>query len=329
MRAIVRQGAAVRLQRMPVPVPDAGEVLIQVRVAGLSRTDVDPPADGPEPDPDPVVLGREFTGVIAELAGDVRGFAAGDRVAVMPDLPCLSCERCAGGATECCPRAERLGAGRHGAFSEFVAVPAHVVHRLPEALTFREGAYAEPVCSALAVLKADIKPPDRGLVQGAGRVARLTERVLRSYGFDSVEVGASLAGLPRDAYDFVVECDPGGPALDGMLRVVRPGGRIVLRSRPAGPVPVDLAAAVGKEVTLQTVSYGTFQAALEFLAQESGKIADLLGCVRPLEDFAEMFSAERESQRFKSFFCPDFGGVGAAEIEAWGRLVRPDSGDQR
>lgn len=330
MRAIVREGQTVRLRRMPVPVPAPGEVLVRVMVAGLCRTDVSP-APGRRAGAEPVVLGHEFAGVVADVADGVRGFAPGDRVAVMPMLPCLSCERCAVGATECCPHSELLGVERHGAFGEFAAVPAHVVHRIPETLTFREGAYAEPVCGSLAVVKADIKPPDRGLVHGGNRIARLTEHILRSYGFGSIDVcgtenparaGNALRELPSHTYDFAVESEASAAVLAELIRVVRPGGRIVLQSRPARPVEIDLAAAIGKEVTFQTVSYSTFGEALTFLTQENERISELLGCVRPLEDFEALFSAERENQRFKSFFCPDFAQIGAGEIEAWARLIR-------
>ncbi|WP_344533887.1 zinc-dependent alcohol dehydrogenase [Streptomyces albiaxialis] len=333
MRAIVRQGASVRLRRMPVPAPAPGEILVQVMVAGLCRTDVHA-APGPSARAEPVVLGHEFAGVVAELGDDVGGFAVGDRVAVTPMLPCLRCGRCAGGAPERCPHAELLGVRRHGAFSEFVAVPAHVVHRIPDALTFREGAYAGPVCASLAVTQADIKPPDRGLVHGGNRLARLTAHILRAYGFHALDVhgtekpadsAGSLSEIPADTYDFAVESTPGSAVIGELIRVVRPGGRIVLRSRPTGPVEIDLGAAIGKEITFETVAYSTFREALSFLVQEHERIADLLGCVRPLEDFEDLFSAERENQRFKSFFCPNFADIGPAEIEAWARLMRPEA----
>ncbi|GAA0393914.1 hypothetical protein GCM10010357_13460 [Streptomyces luteireticuli] len=328
MRAILKQGTSVRVKRVPVPEPEAGEVLIRVAVAGVCRSDVNA-ALGLLPCADPLVLGHEFSGVIAGLAPDVRGFAVEDRVSVMPLIPCMQCDRCADGETECCPYHECLGFRRPGAFAEFVTVPARVVHRMPGALTFREGAYAEPVCSSLGVLKAEIKPPDRGLVHGADRTARLTERVLRSYGFTSLDVrgtrtGEDLAGrIPPDTYDFVVVSEPRGEILDEMIRVVRPGGRIIVRGRPLEPVPIDLDAALRKEVTLESVSYGTFAESLGFLSQETGTISDLLGSVRPLEDFEDVFSAESESQRLKSFFCPNFAAIGTDEIEAWGRLMGP------
>ncbi|MFG3258831.1 zinc-binding dehydrogenase [Streptomyces sp. NPDC048172] len=332
MRAIVRQGPSVRLRRMPVPSPEPGEILVQVMVAGLCRTDVH--AADPDGHAEPVVLGHEFAGVVAELGDEVTGFAVGDRVAVTPMLPCLRCARCAGGAPERCPHAELLGVRRHGAFCEFVAVPAHVVHRIPEALTFREGAYAGPVCASLAVAQADIKPPDHGLVHGGNRLARLTAHILRAYGFHAVDVRgteksaaatACLTRVPADTYDFAVESAPSAAVIGELIRVVRPGGRIVLRSRPSGPVEIDLGAAIGKEITFETVAYSTFREALSFLVQEHERIADLLGCVRPLEDFEDLFSAERESQRFKSFFCPNFADIGPAEIEAWARLMHPQA----
>lgn len=135
---------------------------------------------------------------------------------------------------ECCPHHQFLGVGRNGAFAEYIAVPAQVVHHLPQALSFREGAYAEPVCASLAVLKAGIQPGERGLIYGDNRIAELTKRVLSTAGLPAVETHRmdSSMLLETDAYDFVIETQPVARAFDEIIRVVRPGGRLILKSRP-------------------------------------------------------------------------------------------------
>jgi len=89
------------------------------------------------------------------------------------------------------------------------------------------------------------------------------------------------------------------------MRAVRPGGRIVLKSRPAGPVPIDVALAVRKEITLEAVAYAPFQEALELLAQRRIDLSDLLGPVRPLEAFLAMAASEAPDEEVKVFLSPE------------------------
>jgi threonine dehydrogenase-like Zn-dependent dehydrogenase len=186
-----------------------------------------------------------------------------------------------------------------------MAVPAQVVHHLPETMSFREGAYTEPVCASLAVLKAQIRPGDRGVVFGDNRIAELTRRVLSATGFPAIEMHRMdpAAPLEADAYDFVVETQPIAQAFDDIIRVLRPGGRIILKSRPPAPVAIDLAAAVRKEVIFEAVSYATFAESFDFLTHHD--VSYLFGEVQPLEDFAAVLAADDVGEDLKRFLAPD------------------------
>ena len=86
MWAVVKQGPSVQRRRVPMPKPRPGELLIRVAVAGVCRTDVHV-AQGRMSCADPVILGHELAGVVADAGWDELGFAVGDRVAVMPAIP--------------------------------------------------------------------------------------------------------------------------------------------------------------------------------------------------------------------------------------------------
>jgi L-iditol 2-dehydrogenase len=321
MRAIVKQGSTVRMCQVSVPEPGPDEVLIRVEVAGVCRTDIYV-AQGKLACADPLILGHEFAGVVVARGLDVHKFASGDRVAVMPVIPCGACLQCGRGAPECCPHHQFLGVARHGAFAEYIAVPARVVHHLPQSLSFWEGAYTEPVCAALSVLKSGIKPNDRGLIYGDNRIAELTKRVLSAAGFQAVEIYRMDLSVPleTDAYDFVIETQPTSSAFDEMIRILRPGGRIILKSRPATRVAIDLAAAVRKELVFESVSYATFSESLDFLTRHD--MADLFGETHQLENFTDVFATEDTGQHLKRFLSPSACGADG-QMLAMSRGVAP------
>lgn len=291
---------AVTLRRLPPQPPAPDEVRIRVAVAGLCRTDLYV-ARGLLPARAPVILGHELAGVIDAVGGGVDDDAMGplrpgDPVTVNPLLP--------GG--------EMLGVDRDGAFAGWLTVPAAAVHRLPAGMPPRLGAYAEPMAAALAVCKAGLRKADHGLLCGGGRIAELTARVLCAHGFTRVSrwdpssssSSSRAPAPPRDAFDFAIETQATAPVLAALVRAVRPGGRIVLKSRPHAPVPLDIHAAVRKELTFAAVCYAPFPDALALL--ESGRVPvdDLLGPVFPLPDFAAAFARAEESEAAKIFLQP-------------------------
>src|SRR5262245_47111814 len=122
MTALVRHGSWVGLRALPRPCPQDGEVVVRVVVAGICRTDLHV-AQGRLAAADPVVLGHEFAGVVEEVGPGAGGVKPGDRVAVMPMLPCGLCAACSSGDELVCLEPTLLGVDRDGAFAELVAVP--------------------------------------------------------------------------------------------------------------------------------------------------------------------------------------------------------------
>jgi L-iditol 2-dehydrogenase len=298
MKALRKSGPPLGVCQLAVPAAGPGEVLVRVAVAALCRTDVHV-ARGLVPAANPVVLGHEFAGTLAAVGAGVTGLRVGDRVAVVPVLPCRRCALCESDPINC-PQRGMLGVDRDGAFAGFVAVPADLVCAIPDHLSFQHAACAEPVAAALAVLQADIQSGRRGLVLGRNRFSRLIEAVLHLHGFTDVTVGEPASG----AYDFVVETGVGPVTLAAMLAAVRPRGTLVLRSRQPGTVALDLLTAVTKQVTLRAVNYGSFRRALVLLAEGALDLAELLGPVFALEQYADVFAQSEASESVKLFFDP-------------------------
>lgn len=286
MRAVVRQGGT-RLREVPRPdLRTDRDVLIRVAVAGVCRTDVYA-ARGRLPVPEPLVLGHEFSGVVAE-GGDLP---PGTPVAVFPWETCGLCRWCATGAEMACPRRAMLGLHRDGAFADYVRVSTTMTAPLPDGLDLRGAVFAEPVAAALAVLKVPLDPSTPGLVLGGGRIADLTARVLQVSGFAHVDREAD-----RDDYAWAVDTTADGDGLQVLARAVRPEGTVVLRSRPAAPPRLDLAEAMARDLVLRPVLYGDFRHGLHLLASTL-QVDDLLGAEHDLEDFERALDGGDESRK--------------------------------
>jgi len=303
VRAVIRADGGVRLGSVARPrVSRPDDVIVAVAHAGVCRTDLYV-AQGRIPVREPRVLGHEFAGVVAEV-GPAARFRVGQRVAAMPWIGCGECPTCAAGEGTRCPHATMLGIDRDGAFAEWVSVPDRCVFAVPDALDLRVAAFAEPLCAALAVLGAGLEPTERVLLAGGNRIATVVERVLRRAGCERLVVWNPRVGGAPDAgaFDRGIETGATAEVLDGLLTAVRPGGTLVLRSRPAAPVAIDVNLAVRREIALRAVHYGDFAQALEWLA-DGFEVNDLFGASYGLRDFDRAF-ADARSERTKCFFAP-------------------------
>jgi L-iditol 2-dehydrogenase len=305
MRAIVRRGGSASLEAVPAKDALPTTVVIGVAVAGVCRTDLYV-ADGLLACEDGRILGHELSGTVVSVGSGVTRVSAGDRVGVMPWLGCERCAACDGARPWRCTQARMLGVDVDGAFAEEIAVPERSVFRLPDGMPFVIGAYAEPVAATLAVRHARIERSDRVLVLGAGRFAELTRRVLAALGIAEVETidEASARAVAHGAFDVVIEAIASERTLSAALDAVRPGGTVVLKSRPHAPVPFDVTRAVRREITVRAVGYAPFEEALALLGSGRLPVDDLLGDVAPLASFADVLAMARASEARKLFLAP-------------------------
>jgi len=147
MRAIVvERPNAVALRELETPAPGPGEVRVRSVRAGICRTDLDIVSGTLDARwvRFPVVPGHEWSGTIDEVGDGVTGFEAGDRVVCEGNIPCLACPRCHAGETHLCRNYDAVGFTRPGGYGELVVVPARVVHRLPEHVSFDAAVLVEP-----------------------------------------------------------------------------------------------------------------------------------------------------------------------------------------
>ena len=241
------------------PAAGVGEVVVRSHVAGVCRTDLEM-LHGGLTDPRwvrfPLVPGHEWSGSVVELGGGVDDLAVGERVVCEGMIPCNRCRRCKEGETQLCLNYDQIGFTRSGGYAEFVAVPRHVVHRLPDAVSFAAGVLVEPAaCVVRGIERARPRPGDTVGVIGIGTLGSLALTLARlyapgalmAYGVRREELEfASILGADavvhvseEDAVaathravgggvDIVIETAGAVEAVELATRLVRPGGRVLL-----------------------------------------------------------------------------------------------------
>ncbi|MBQ6510093.1 MAG: alcohol dehydrogenase catalytic domain-containing protein [Flexilinea sp.] len=267
MRAAVWHGYKdLRIEEKPIPVPAAGQVLIKVDWAGICGTDrheYEGPNFIPVKKPHrltgrtaPLTLGHEFSGRIEQLGENVTGWNIGDRVTANGSLTCHECEACKSGRYNICKKLGFLGVGNDGAFADYVIVDADKLFAIPEGVTQREAAVAEPLACGIHAthLLGDISGRDVVIIgpgiiglsaffgakyAGAGRIlvsgiGEYRRDLIEKYGGSYVDSSKTdLEEYVNDwsggkLADVVYECIGAEVTLDQAIRISKPGGKIMV-----------------------------------------------------------------------------------------------------
>ncbi|MDP3939069.1 MAG: alcohol dehydrogenase catalytic domain-containing protein [Deltaproteobacteria bacterium] len=193
--------------------PEPGEMLLEVKNCGICGSDLHAAKLGLTLVPD-CIMGHEFSGVIAELGQGVTGWRVGERVAPLPLHSCGGCERCKAGEVTFCTRGARaIGWGDiPGAYAEYARVSPQDLVRLPENVSFRQGALVEPLAVGLhAVRQARMQAGAGVVVMGGGPIGQVCTLWAKREGAGCVVVSDPAEGrrklAERLGADLVV--DPG------------------------------------------------------------------------------------------------------------------------
>jgi len=182
--AVCPEPGRIVIEDVEKPAPGPGEALIQVRASGICGSDVRGfLGTHPEIDQYPVILGHEFSGIVAEVGKDVRECAPGDRVIIEPLFVCGDCPACNAGDYHLCRNLTLNGHRKPGSFAEYAIVLSRFVHPMPGSLSFEQAALAEPLAVAVhAVKRLNPKVGELAVVLGAGPIGLLTMQVLKVAG---------------------------------------------------------------------------------------------------------------------------------------------------
>ncbi|GAA4540985.1 zinc-dependent alcohol dehydrogenase family protein [Amycolatopsis samaneae] len=331
--AIVDRPGEIRVGEVPDPKPGERQVVIKVGACGICGTDLHI-ADGHfPPTPYPIVPGHEFAGEIVELGADVPGgWRIGDRVAVDPSLFCGYCTPCRSGHGNLCANWNATGDTVNGAFAEYVAVPAATCYRMPETMTWQQGALVEPVsCAVHGVRKIGVEAGERFLVVGAGTMGLIMQQLLQRAGARVTVVDRNTTRLPRatrlgaeavagdvgelngEKFDAAADCTGAAPAIEAAFDSLRRGGRLLI----FGVAPAEARVALSPfriyndEITVvgSMAVLNSFGTALDLVANGAIDTAELLTDTLPLDRYPEALDLMRSGSGLKVQVLPEASGA--------------------
>ena len=315
----------LELRDMALPAIGPREVLIRVRSCGICGSDVHGIDGSTGRRIPPLVMGHEAAGVIEQAGADAGEWKPGDRVTFDSTISCGECAFCRAGQINLCDNRQVLGVScgdyrRHGAFAEYVAVPARILYRLPDSLSFDHAAMIEAVSVAVhAVSLTPIHPGDTAGVIGCGMFGQLTIQAAKAAGFATV-IGvdvddARLTVARRAGADETLNsktCDApaeirartNGRGADAALEAVgmtapiqtaigsvRKGGTVTLIGNFSAQIELPLQQVVTRQIRLQgsCASAGEYPKCIDLMAKGQIRVDDLISAYTPLEDAPAWF----------------------------------------
>jgi threonine dehydrogenase-like Zn-dependent dehydrogenase len=287
---------------IPIPEPSPEEALIAIKKVGICSTDLEMlkgyyPYTG--------IPGHEFVGVVESSPNDPSWI--GKRVVGEINIPCHRCSACLRGHPTHCEARQSLGIKDHpGVFADNLVLPLENLHLVPESVSDDAAVFTEPLAAALEILEqVSIRPSDRVLVVGAGRLGQLVAQVISLTGCELMVVARyprqqsllrsrkiisiTEVEVPPREMDLVIDATGSPSGFDLARLAVRPRGTIVLKSTYAGSLNVNLSSIVVDEVCILGSRCGPFRPALRLLADRRVDPTPLIEDRFSLSDGVEAF----------------------------------------
>jgi 2-desacetyl-2-hydroxyethyl bacteriochlorophyllide A dehydrogenase len=306
MKAVWLENNQISLQDVSTPrKPD--EALIKIRKAGICSTDLELvkgyyPYTG--------ILGHEFVGEVLEAQDD---WWIGQRVVGDINVVCNQCEQCLNGRPTHCEHRTVLGiVNRDGTFAEFTTLPLANLHRVPDSVPDEMAVFTEPLAAALEIQdQINIKPTDRVLLVGAGRLGQLIAQTLALTGCDlrvvarhahqqSLLKARGIQVISEEKvqpwrWDVVVEAtgSPSGFAL--ARKAIRPRGTLVMKSTYKGEMSVNFSSIVVDEINIIGSRCGPFEPALRLMESRQVDPTVLIAHEFKLEEALKAFERASEA----------------------------------
>ena len=316
MKAVVFDEGLKFVNDYEKPVPEKGEALIKVTLAGICNTDYEITKGymGYKG-----ILGHEAVGVVVDVNGEDKSLI-GKRVVSEISYGCKEpdCPYCAEKLYRHCPSRYTLGIWRKdGCFAEYFTMPTEVLFEVPDNVPDEQAVFVEPLAAACEITEQlHIKPYEKVIVLGDGKLGLITALTFNAQNIDVILVGkhqnkldiAKAQGVEtkllndlkiEKIYDVVVEATGSISGFETALALTKPRGTLVLKSTVAASKEFNLAPIVIDEITVLGSRCGQFAPALRLL--KSGKIdfSPLISARYKANDAIEAFEKNKEKETLK------------------------------
>ena len=316
MKAIVFDNGLKLDTNYPKPVPQKGEALIRVTLAGICNTDYEITKGymGYKG-----ILGHEFVGVVEDVNGEDKSLV-GKRVVAEISYGCNDpdCEWCAVKNYRHCPNRHTLGIWRKdGCFAEYMTMPVNVLFEVPDNVTDEQAVFVEPLAAACEISEQlHIEPMKKVIVLGDGKLGLTTALTLNALNLDVLLVGkhqnkldiAKAQGVktellnsftPEKIYDVVVEATGTASGFETSMALTKPRGVLVLKSTVASGKELNLAPIVIDEITVLGSRCGQFPPALRLLKNNRIDFKPFITKIYSIDEALEAFEANKAKESLK------------------------------
>jgi L-iditol 2-dehydrogenase len=332
-------------QDVPEPTLGPDDVLVGIKACGICGSDVHGIDGSTGRRIPPLIMGHEAAGIVAEVGANVKDVQPGERITFDSTVYCGSCFYCRRGEINLCDQRRVLGVAcdeyrQNGTLAEYVAVPQHILYRLPEGVSFEHAAMVEPCSIAVhAVDRMVISLNDTAVVVGAGMIGLLAIQALRLAGCGKIiaidiepekldlarQLGADftlnssepemISGIEEltdnRGADVVIEAVGITETVKTALASVRRGGAVTVIGNLSPHVELPLQRLVAGEISLygSCASQGDYPACLDMIARGAIDLDPLISSVAPLSEGVKWFERlyQKEKGLLKVILVPEAG----------------------
>jgi L-iditol 2-dehydrogenase len=307
---------------VPDPEISSDEVLVQVKACGICGSDIHGFDGSTGRRIPPLIMGHEASGVIVKTGSNVLGWKPGDRITFDSTVYRLDDWFTLKGLYNLSDNREVFGVSpgtykRNGAFAEYLAVPQHILYKIPENVTFEQAAMVESVAVALHSINiSGLEPGNTTVVIGAGMIGVFVIKLLKLSGASCIiaidisekqlekaeKAGADYTFLAEEnnlieriksvtgnrGTDIAFEAVGKNPSAKLAFEAVRKGGKIVLIGNITPVIEFPLQKVVTGELKVlgSCAICGEYEAVLNFMKMGKINVDDQISAIAPLSEGA-------------------------------------------
>jgi L-iditol 2-dehydrogenase len=341
--AVMNKPLDIEVKKVNIPVPKDDEALLKVYCIGVCGSDVhyyEHGKIGRYVVKEPIILGHELAGEVVQVGAGVTNVSVGDRVAVEPGVTCGRCEYCKSGRYNLCPDVVFMATPPvDGAWAEYVTIRSDFLFKLPESMSYEEGALLEPLSVGFHAMKrGKVTSADRVFVSGLGPIGLLAVQAAKMFGVSEIyasdvvpfrrelgiEMGVTAVIDPVNenvneriaeltggkGVTVVIESSGNQRAVADTVKVVNRGGRIVFVGMPAvNEIPLDINQIIDGEIDVYGIFRyaNTYPAAIQALSSSRVDIEKVITHKYALSDIKEAVEMARTQKdtSIKIMIYPD------------------------